>query len=146
MNLIRNGSYPEVRRMRQKRYRKPPLDDDDRSFWMTPFWHIVGIEPYRVCIIFGFRKKNPIMLIQDEKGVDDIAVFSISDSPVRIWGRAFDREQCVVRFISAYQKVLIDHWNGDNDSADLCRIIKERELSPINIFCKKFKKLDNEEI
>lgn len=146
MSLIHSVFYPEVGLMEQKRYRKPPLHDNDRSFWMTPFWHIEGIEPYRVCVIFGFGKNNPIVLVQDEKGVDDIAVLSISDSPVRIWGRSFDKEQCAVRFISAYKKVLIDHWNGDNDSADLCRIIKERELSPINIFCKNFKKLDNEKI
>jgi len=113
---------------------------------MTSFRFVEGIEPYRVCVIFGFGKPNPILLIQDEKGRSDIAVFSVSDMPVRVWGEEIDSELAVIQFILTHQAALIDHWNGNNDSVDLCRIIQERRLSPIRSFINNLKKLPAEKV
>ena len=104
-----------------------PLDKtDDRGFWTTSMRHIPAIEPLRVNAVFGCGAKKPFLLIESEDGKKDLAAYSLKEESTRIWGTKIEKEELVRVFIKNYLQVLIDHWNGDNDSIKLIQTVGDK--------------------
>lgn len=111
----------------------PPLDDlEDRGFWMTPFWWVEGFIGYHVVAVIGMGESNPFLLIRSEvksdEGRDELAAYSICESPTLVWGEKLAIEDRIILFIQDYQESLLAHWNGVLFSNDLARIIGEKAM------------------
>ncbi len=99
---------------------------------MTPFWYVEGFIGYHVVAIIGMRKPKPFLLIRTEvksdEGREELAAYSISESPVLVWGEKLAIEDRIILFIQDYQKPLLAHWAGTLDSHDLSRSIGEKVM------------------